>query len=186
MLLQKLTKKEPNTALLKSEETPEVFCPDCDSIMESLIFQQHEEPHTSYLYLNCTGRCHTEWCAKEGVAPEKVYKGTPKLQIKLCTGTENRDLVDLKAKEALAQVSLLDKVVKSFGCTPVNEFAADYSLVMEVFRRAILEHGHESMGIMAVCHLGYMQGIRAERKHRREKAVKINRLLQEGVDNNEI
>lgn len=107
-----LNKQIESIALPKSEEPenkPNVFCPDCGAVMESYVHQQLIEPYDSYLYLNCIGRCHTERCAIEGISPNKVHAGMPKYCVLLCSGIKDRDTVDLKAHEALAQVALFSR-----------------------------------------------------------------------------
>ena len=64
------------------------ICPHCGSELEARIHEQLIAPYHVYRVWSCLGRCRTDCCRDEGIRPEQLPHGIPKLRQFVGSGKE--------------------------------------------------------------------------------------------------
>lgn len=164
--------EKPRQNFVETNQEPKIYCPDCGSELQARIHQQMVEPFQSYLYFYCIGQCHVKTCTMLGMEPERAPYGTPKFGVDLEQGSLI-DINEIIAREAVREAAAIE-IMKIYGNSPCD--FAPHNIIMNVFDRTRKKYKSTQFALDAIYVMGWVYGIRAERKRRKEAAVKAVRL----------
>ncbi|MGE5415888.1 MAG: hypothetical protein ACM3UZ_03860 [Acidobacteriota bacterium] len=151
----------------KLRELSPIYCPACGTELRPAIHRQREKPYVSHISFYCNGRCYTEKCASEGLAPETFSVGVPKLHLPLGTNTDLDGVITTEV-EAMKFVRIFGK--QTYGFAPDD-------LLLRVYDRVMGSYRSRRMAIAAAFTVGWAYGIRNERRRRKERALATPVLL---------
>jgi hypothetical protein len=156
-IIELKTKRLDGPELTEDHTPPVVFCPDCGAELQPRIHQQTVKPMQSNLYFYGKGRCHVEACSAWGMFLEEAPDGTPKFYVPLSDGPIELDQVMATEVAAL-------EIEKIFGHQSYS--FPPHDIILEVYNRIREKFKSVHFALDAIYTLGWVYGVRAERKRR--------------------